>query len=455
MKRNLFIRGLLLTTLLASTTVSTHAYDNKVISGDVNSISQEGTSDDRIIGNANKLGDWVKFSLVYGDNNEIQSGEKFDRHTYNAIIGDSNGYTYGDENRFKQERTISGSHISILGYGNGAEGDNISVVGTNNGYTSIRKGVRTEHKVKGNDIGILGNSNNVNGDHTFVLGSETTITHANSVALGYLSTDREATNFDKLELEGLTFTSFAGIGNATNGVVTVGSVGKERQIINVAAGEIANSSTDAINGSQLYATNKILANVSKSVKDIFGGNAAITADGELTFTNIGGTGTTTIHDAIASNSTSIAKNTEAIQANTNSINTLQQQTNRLDNRISKVGAGAAALAALHPLDFNKDDKWSFSVGYGNYRDANAMALGAFYRPNESTMVNIAGSMGNGENMVNAGVSFKIGQSTTPSTKGDSVSNDVETLKRIVQAQQEQLQLQQEEIKKLKDLVNSK
>lgn len=325
MKRNLFIRGLLLTTLLASTAVSTHAYSNNVIAGAVNSISQEGTTDDQIIGNANTLGDWVQYSLVYGNNNKIQSGGEFDKYTYNAISGNVNGYTWGND-KFKQERTIAGSHISILGKGNGAEGDKINIIGKDNGATYTQNGVTTERKVKG---------------------------------------------------------------NATNGVVTVGSVGKERQIINVAAGEIANSSTDAINGSQLYATNKILANVSKSVKDIFGSNATITADGKLTFTNIGGTGATTIHDAIASNSTSIAKNTEAIQANTNSINTLQQQTNRLGNRISKVGAGAAALAALHPLDFNKDDKWSFSVGYGNYRDANAMALGAFYRPSTTRAITIA------------------------------------------------------------------
>ena len=82
------------------------------------------------------------------------------------------------------------------------------------------------------------------------------------------------------------------------------------------------------------------------------------------------------------------------------------------SRVNRVGAGAAALAALHPLDFDPDDKWDFAAGYGNYRGANAAAVGAYYRPNEDTMFSVGGSFGGGENMVNAGVSFKLGQATT-------------------------------------------
>ncbi len=99
----------------------------------------------------------------------------------------------------------------------------------------------------------------------------------------------------------------------------------------------------------------------------------------------------------------------SVQNNTTNINRLNGRVSNLDNRINKVGAGAAALAALHPLDFNPDDKWNFAVGYGNYRNANSVALGAFYQPNENTMFNVATNFGNGENMINAGVSFKIGK----------------------------------------------
>ena len=98
-----------------------------------------------------------------------------------------------------------------------------------------------------------------------------------------------------------------------------------------------------------------------------------------------------------------------VAANTESIYNINNRVSNLDNRINKVGAGAAALAALHPLDFNPDDKWDFAVGYGNYRNANSVAFGAFYRPNEDTMFSLGTNFGNGENMFNAGVSFKIGK----------------------------------------------
>ena len=98
-----------------------------------------------------------------------------------------------------------------------------------------------------------------------------------------------------------------------------------------------------------------------------------------------------------------------VAANTESIYNINNRVSNLDNRINKVGSGAAALAALHPLDFNPDDKWDFAVGYGNYRNANSVAFGAFYRPNEDTMFSLGTNFGNGENMFNAGVSFKIGK----------------------------------------------
>ena len=98
-----------------------------------------------------------------------------------------------------------------------------------------------------------------------------------------------------------------------------------------------------------------------------------------------------------------------LAANTESIYNINNRVSNLDNRINKVGAGAAALAALHPLDFNPDDKWDFAVGYGNYSNANSVAFGAFYRPNEDTMFSLGTNFGNGENMFNAGISFKIGK----------------------------------------------
>ena len=155
-------------------------------------------------------------------------------------------------------------------------------------------------------------------------------------------------------------------------------------ITNVKDGKIEEGSKDAVNGGQLYATNQL-------VKD-----------------------------------------------NASNISLLGNSINKLDNRVDKVGAGAAALAALHPLDFDPEDKWDFAAGYGNYSGASAVALGAYYRPNEDTMFSVGGSFGNGENMVNAGVSLKLGQSNrVPASKAamekkiSALSQEVEELKAAI------------------------
>lgn len=150
-----------------------------------------------------------------------------------------------------------------------------------------------------------------------------------------------------------------------NGKVYVNQNGK---VSGVAAGDISEKSTDAVNGSQLFATNQ----------------------------------------QVVQNAQSISK---------------------LDNRINKVGAGAAALAALHPLDFDPDDKWDFAAGYGNYNGENAAAIGAYYRPNEDTMFSVGGSFGNGENMVNAGVSLKLGQGNHVSTSKVAMAKEIKDLRK--------------------------
>ena len=136
------------------------------------------------------------------------------------------------------------------------------------------------------------------------------------------------------------------------------------KITNVALGDISSTSTDAVNGSQLYGT--------------------------------------------------------------------ETRINRLGNRINHVGAGAAALAGLHPLDFDPDDKWDFAAGYGNYKNANAVAIGAYYRPNEDTMFSVGGSFSGGENMVNVGVSWKFGQKSHISRSRVSMAKDMLAMKNQIE-----------------------
>lgn len=127
-----------------------------------------------------------------------------------------------------------------------------------------------------------------------------------------------------------------------------------------------------------------------------------------------------------------------VDRNTQEIYHMNNRISNLDNRVNKVGAGAAALAALHPLDFDPDDKWDFAVGYGNYRNANSVAFGAFYRPNEDTMFSLGTNFGNGENMFNAGLSFKIGQGSGITTSKTAMAKKIESLEDTVDKQDKKI-----------------
>lgn len=151
------------------------------------------------------------------------------------------------------------------------------------------------------------------------------------------------------------------------------------KVTHVADGKVEKGSKDAVNGGQLYNTNQMVIN------------------------------------------------------NANNISSLGNALGKLDHRVNKVGAGAAALAALHSLDFDPDEKWDFAAGYGNYNGVNAAAIGAYYRPNEDTMFSVGGSFGNGENMVNAGVSVKLGQGNHVSTSKVAMAKEIKDLRKEVEA----------------------
>ena len=153
-------------------------------------------------------------------------------------------------------------------------------------------------------------------------------------------------------------------------------------------------------------------------------------------THKGGTTITNVADgqnaSDAVNMSQLWQTNQAVINNSNNIQMLSNSVNKLDNRIDRVGAGAAALAALHPLDFDPDAKWDFAAGYGNYRGASAVAMGAYYRPNEDVMLSVGGSMGGGENMVNAGVSIKLGAgSSHVSTSRVAMAKEIESLRGTV------------------------
>ncbi len=192
-----------------------------------------------------------------------------------------------------------GTQAIAIGQRSYAAGEQATAVGVNaqaSGNAAVAVG--KDNNVSGNGSGALGSGNTVGQENSFVLGKDVTTSQANSVVLGNASTDRAATAETQATVNGITYSGFAGVGSAANGVVSVGKRGGERQLINVAAGNISATSTDAINGSQLYLTQQALGNVGSTTASVLGGNATMANDGKITMSNVGNTGKNTVHDAI-------------------------------------------------------------------------------------------------------------------------------------------------------------
>lgn len=173
----------------------------------------------------------------------------------------------------------------------------------------------------------------------------------------------------------------------------------------------------------------------KAGTTVTGSGINIASDGEgthaveVTNSNVS-MGGQQIHDVADGQSDGDAVNVSQLKK---SVGALGGAIDKVDRRVDRVGAGAAALAALHPQDFDPDDKWDFAVGYGNYRGANAAAVGAFYRPNEDTTFSVGGTVGGGENMVNAGVSFKFGQGNHVSNSRVAMAKEIKDLRKEVES----------------------
>ena len=224
-----------------------------------------------------------------------------------------------------------------------------------------------ETAIKNNAEAIKNNADAISGLNTRVddvaniAKQHTTVTAGNNITVTKGSNDKGGENYTVALDKNITVDSVK-VGDKTY-ISDKGLNANDQKVTNVAAGEISATSKDAVNGSQLYATNQEVAN------------------------------------------------------NTNRIN-------QLGSRVNKVGAGAAALAALHPMDFDPDDKLTFSAGYGNYAGENAAAIGAYYRPDEKVMFSVAGTVGNGENMVNAGVSFALDRTNHVSNSRTALAREV-------------------------------
>ena len=304
------------------------------------------------------------------------------------------------------------------------------------------------------------------------IGSEANVTKEGGVALGagsVASVDKGVAGYDPGT--GTNSTDTSSVWKSTQAAVSVGDTSKgiTRQITGVAAGT---NDTDAVNVAQLRkAKTSIVAAASTEVragtnitsvnktadpgdghaiytinaKDtvVTGGTVTYASNGTGTATLTNSDGTTATVTGLQDSYTSSASlsgdtlnftrndgSTYSVSgiASSQDIKNVTNKVGELGTRVNRVGAGAAALAALHPLDFDPDDKWDFAAGYGNYKDAHAVSVGAFYRPNEDTMFSVGGSFGAGENMVNAGVSVKLGQGNHVSTSKVAMAKEIVDLR---------------------------
>ena len=415
MKANKILTSLVLTSLVAGTAMASEntqifntghyrtsvEADNSIIYGEDINVTQHND------------GNVVKNIIAGGYNNLVQH----DAHN-SVTIGTSN-------NNNSRNSVVAGFHNTVTnatnsigaGVQNATHSSNTLVFGDTNAIdfessNSFAGGER--NKLTGKNSFVFGEGAEVDSDNVYAIGKEAVANASNSIAIGNgakateengvaIGSNSITNTAIGTESETINGTAYTFAGSTPLGTVSIGDIGKERTVTNVAAGRISDTSTDAVNGSQLHSvveeTNKIA-------------------------------------DRVNNHETRITANENHIGDLENKIievgsNTLKEANNYTDSQVASVGAQSAALAGLHPLDFNKDDKASYAASVGHYRNANAVAVGAFYRPNERTMISGAISFGKHLQM-NVGVAFKTGKGSEYINEAKSKDSRIEKLEALVE-----------------------
>lgn len=404
----------------------------------------------------------------------IAIGNQARTASYDSVAIGNGAFVSGESSvAFGRSNNVTGENSVVVGANNGTvAGGQSAVVGYNN-----KIGADKEQLVFGSNSESNGQGALVFGTHAKSLatdavafGNNTLADKANSVAVGTNSVTDDAVATNNIVINNTTHV-FAG--TTPNGVVSFGSKARagaggvtqyNRQLTNVSAGQVSADSLDAINGSQLYAaideieTNaKQIAKNKQNIKDVAIG------------LNMLGDVVNDHEQAIAGNTTAIANNTARIDGNTTAITSLGQKVtantadirslehvadnhegrittlenrslglandinnkvNKLSQRVNKLGASSAALAGLHPLDFNRNDKVSYAVSYGHYRNSNAVALGVFARPNERIMLGFGATLG-GENQYTVNLAFKTGKGSDYIAEAKDAQSRISKLEALV------------------------
>ena len=345
-------------------------YDDTFVYGNDNVVDAEKTN---VVGTANTVNG--KDSGVFGNDNSVDGLTNYVTGEGNDVIGDwntVNGISNTVEGNDNTTIGISNDSLAadstVVGKDNRINGQYVFVGGVRNNVFGYESGAVGDGNIIGDEelrnvaagSYALGNYNNIQSEQSFVignnsaagesasgsliLGSDTIATQKNSVLLGNTTTDKAATTIASTTIGDMTFDNYAGVSDIDNGIVSVGSSGAERQIINVGSGEVSANSTDAINGSQLYSVASSLDRVANSVTDSFGGNATQADDGTITYTDIGGTGQDTLDDAIAvaNNGVKSVTGDDNITATTDDKNNVAVALNK-DLNVDNVTAGATSF----------------------------------------------------------------------------------------------------------------
>ena len=370
-------------------------------------------------------------ALVYGAGNEItNSSASF------STPGESATSAKDFADKLKAAVTSSNGAGATMAFGGGNKADytlRTSLIGVNNTVTGIRGDQSKDNLALGvgntgtkvQHMTVIGSKNTVSdAKNTVIVGDNRTVTGANNtVIIGSSDNGTTTAVHDAVAIGHNTDVSTEGgvaLGNGSKATVAAGAVGYD--ILTNAP------STDTSATWKSTASAVSVGDVANGVTRQITSVAAGTNDTDA----VNVAQLKRLHDMISVN----AYNTVNVQGD---VTNLKKDVSRLDKRVNKAVAGSAALAALHPLDFDPDAKWDFAAGYGHYHNGNAAALGAFYRPNEDVQLSVGSTVGNGETVVNAGLSVKVGAHSNVSRSRVAIGKEVLELKKTVALQNAQIQ----------------
>ena len=370
-------------------------------------------------------------ALVYGAGNEITNSSA-------SFSTPGEGATSAKDfaDKLKTAVTSSNGAGATMAFGGGNKADytlRTSLIGVNNTVTGVRGDQSKDNLALGvgntatnvQHMTAIGSKNTVSdAKNTVIVGDNRTVTGANNtVIIGSSDNGTTTAVHDAVALGHNTDVSTEGgvaLGSGSKATVAAGAVGYD--ILTNAP------STDTSSTWKSTASAVSVGDVANGVTRQITSVAAGTNDTDA----VNVAQLKRLHDMISVN----AYNTVNVQGD---VTNLKKDVSRLDKRVNKAVAGSAALAALHPLDFDPDAKWDFAAGYGHYHNGNAAALGAFYRPNEDVQLSVGSTLGNGETVVNAGLSVKVGAHSNVSRSRVAIGKEVLELKKTVALQNAQIQ----------------